>query len=324
MYCDNCGQELREGAKFCPKCGTRFVEKVENMIEPEKDDPKAEGVYIDNYEYDDAADQNADFKRRKNGKSKTMLFVIIGLLVAAGIFAAVMVFLSMNSGMTPQKAYKKYFKVLQEDRGKVVDFEEKSGSKGVAITDINDSGIPDVLYITDESENGSGGLYLHTLTDNEKDIEVDAENYLTGAISEKDTLFSTGEDKFIYMRSEDELSRRIFSKDDSGNSSTMIETLAKRTVDDESGEYVYMILTDSGYLESVDEKEYNKYIDSICGQNVTIIITSLSEEELNKQFPSIEDNISENCDDALSKLKNGDVVSVGVKDNNKSDKTESA
>ena len=69
MYCDNCGQELREGAKFCPKCGTRFLEKAENMVEAEKDDPKAESTYIDNYEYDDNLNQNADFKRKKNGKS---------------------------------------------------------------------------------------------------------------------------------------------------------------------------------------------------------------------------------------------------------------
>ena len=312
MYCDNCGQKLREGAKFCPKCGTRFMDKSEYAAQAKNENSGSENTYSDSFEYKNYAEQTVASKRKKNGKSKAVYYVVAGLFAVAAIFAAVMIFLSMNSGMTPQKAYKKYFKVLQEDRGKVVDFEEKSGSKGVAITDINDSGIPDVLYITDESENGSGGLYLHTLTDNEKDIEVDAENYLTGAISEKDTLFSTGEDKFIYMRSEDELSRRIFSKDDSGNSSTMIETLAKRTVDDESGEYVYMILTDSGYLESVEEKEYNNYIDSICGQNVTIIITSLSEDELNKQFPSVEENISESCDDSIEKLKKKDIAPVGA------------
>ncbi|OUM21222.1 zinc-ribbon domain-containing protein [Butyricicoccus porcorum] len=29
MYCRNCGLELRDGAKFCPKCGAPQSERVE-------------------------------------------------------------------------------------------------------------------------------------------------------------------------------------------------------------------------------------------------------------------------------------------------------
>ena len=35
MFCDNCGNELREGALFCPKCGTpvNVIHSVQDEVE---------------------------------------------------------------------------------------------------------------------------------------------------------------------------------------------------------------------------------------------------------------------------------------------------
>ena len=306
MYCDNCGQELREGAKFCPKCGARFSDRNEYTAHMDREVQENDSDSIQNQT------ENSVSKGKDNKKPKWILYLIIAICAVAALFAAVMFFLTMNSGMTPQKAYKKYYKVLENDKSKVVEFEKEKGANGVAITDINNTGIPDVLYITNNSEDGTDKLYLHTLMDNEKDIEIDMDEELSGSIGESNTIFRIREDSAIYLRNEYGLSRITYSIDDSGTRVILTEILAKRTLDEESGEYVYMILTDSEYLESVSEKEYNKYIDDICSQDVTIIITTLSDEELNKVFPTVDDSIADSCDDAIYKLKNNDITLVGA------------
>ena len=306
MYCDNCGQELREGAKFCPKCGARFSDRNEYTAHMDREVQENDSDSIQNQT------ENSVSKGKDNKKPKWILYLIIAICAVAALFAAVMFFLTMNSGMTPQKAYKKYYKVLENDKRKVVEFEKEKGANGVAITDINNTGIPDVLYITNNSEDGTDKLYLHSLMDNEKDIEIDMDEELSGSIGESNTIFRIREDSAIYLRNEYGLSRITYSIDDSGTRVILTEILAKRTLDEESGEYVYMILTDSEYLESVSEKEYNKYIDDICSQDVTIIITTLSDEELNKVFPTVDDSIADSCDDAIYKLKNNDITLVGA------------
>ena len=40
MYCDNCGNKLRDGAKFCNKCGTN----IEEYVVPEPDKPFVNSV----------------------------------------------------------------------------------------------------------------------------------------------------------------------------------------------------------------------------------------------------------------------------------------
>ena len=308
MFCDNCGQELREGAKFCPKCGTRFEKNNEYVP---KLDREVQDTYSDRFEYRDNRAMNAVPEGKSKKKHNWVLYLIAVLCAAVAVFAAVMIFLTMNSGMTPQKAYKEYYKVLESEKSKIVGFEKEKRANGVVITDINNTGIPDLLYITSDGEDGSGNLYLHTLMDNEMDIEIDSDEELSGAFGDSDTIFRINEDSAIYLRNEYGLSRITYSIDDAGTRVILTEMLAKCTFDEESGEYVYMILTDSGYLESVSEKEYNKYIEDICNQDVSIIITSLSDEELNKAFPSIDDNLSDSCDRVTDKLKNNDIAPVG-------------
>lgn len=36
MFCKHCGNELGEGAKFCPKCGNVVVAKIETKSKPQK------------------------------------------------------------------------------------------------------------------------------------------------------------------------------------------------------------------------------------------------------------------------------------------------
>jgi len=44
MYCKYCGNELAEGARFCPNCGRRVIERPKGHLDPESN-PFASGVY---------------------------------------------------------------------------------------------------------------------------------------------------------------------------------------------------------------------------------------------------------------------------------------
>ena len=64
MFCDNCGQELREGAKFCPKCGARFSDRNEYTSHMDHEFQETDSDSIQNQT------ENPVSKEKDNKKSK--------------------------------------------------------------------------------------------------------------------------------------------------------------------------------------------------------------------------------------------------------------
>ena len=320
MYCDNCGSELRDGAKFCPKCGGKIVAdsryRSDDAQKNSTDFPNRVGAYDDGYsDIDDRSSGIDDYPRRKKN-TKPILVSVAAVLAVTIVCAVVYLLVIMNSGMTSEKAYKKYYQVLEKNKDSIVEFENNSKANGVSIYDVNHTGIADVLYITKDeaSEADSDRWYLHSLIDGEKDIEVDADADLSGGMEQNETLFLTGTDDYIYNKSENSLCRLVFEKGKDGKGKYLVEVLAQRVYDDEKEEYSYIIRTESGEMKTVSEDEYNQYVSDICGRHVTVLISALSEEELEKIFPSIDDIHSVSCEDAIKRLKDGDIAPVGKKD----------
>ena len=312
MYCDNCGAELREDARFCPRCGTRFVTGEENVTEDvhaKKIKQAREETYKDRFVYDDNPAVSANGTGRK---SKNKLIIILPSVIAGliAVTAIVFVIVSLNTGITADKAYQKYFQVLENDREKVVAFEKESGANGVAVTDINSSGVPDVLYITKDEED-SDSFSLHSVLDNGKDFETDNDVSFTGPFSKGDVIFQTEGDKSIYILSGNNLRKLEYIKD-GGKYVLRIEVLATRTYDEETDEYTYFVFYDTGESIEVSKNDYDAYIAERCKDHVTIILSTLSDEELKNIFPDAADNISDSCDEAIEKLKKDkDIAPVG-------------
>ena len=70
MFCHKCGKELPDDAVFCPKCGARRKESSDKVAEPV-------------YEVYEEAPVDAGTSS-KSGRSKIILFVLIGVLALAG------------------------------------------------------------------------------------------------------------------------------------------------------------------------------------------------------------------------------------------------
>ena len=299
MKCNHCGATVREGALYCPICGR----PVENSSYHPSEHPA----------YDRPAAGGRDGHHRPSEPprhSNSVKWIVAGISVLTVlVIMATVIFVAfrMNEGMSQKKAYKKYIQIIQKNRDSITEYENANDRNSTAFVDINDSGIPDVLYITqDDSESRP---YLHCVTDGERDVEVDEEESLTGELDPEYTLFQHKGETTIYIKTKDKLYRLVTGKDDSGKTQLQKEILAQRIYDETTEEYSYFIL-DSGELKEVTEKEYTVYIASVCDKEITIILTTLSDDELQKEFPHTIEDISEKQDETIKRLKE-DIVPVG-------------
>lgn len=78
MFCKNCGANLRDGAVFCPECGT----KVTTIEEPKTTQPPQQ----------EATTIKTDVPPQKNGTKKRIPFIILGIVIVAlvGIIIALL------------------------------------------------------------------------------------------------------------------------------------------------------------------------------------------------------------------------------------------
>lgn len=300
MKCERCGTDLRNGSEYCPVCGEPVRNSAYHPSYNPGDDqysrrrqPSADNGYDHRY--------NTPEPPQRGSAVKWIVIGISVLTVLVVVATAIFVVFRLNSGMSSKKVYKKYIQVIEQQKDSIAEYENENNSNGVAFLDINQSGIPDVLYITQDDT--SDRPYLHCLTDEEKDVEVDREENLTGELDEGYTLFREDDETCLYIKTKDSLRRLIITKDGSGNSTIQMEVLARRTYDESTEEYTYQIMSDSGELKEVSEEEYNEYIESFCGKKITIILSTLSDKELSEMFPDLIDNISEKQDDAIQHLK---------------------
>lgn len=315
MYCDKCGQELREGARYCSKCGTKIENEDEFITQDNLNEAGKKESYDDRYENVQHDRNEPVSNQNRSRKNKLIvLFTIIGLTVAVAI-TAIILYVTLNSSTPAKNVYKKYLQVLENTKDNIVEFENDCGVNGVAFYDINHSGVSDVLYITknDTTEANADRWYLHCLSDVEEDIKIDAEEDIPGGVQDWETLFITDKDNCIYVLNKNRLYSLVFEKDEAGKGKYRVEMLAQRVYDNAEEEYSCTLKSVSGEMKSISENEYNEYIDEICGRNLNILISTLKDEELEKVFPYIDKCFSVNSNDAIKRLKNGNVT-VGGED----------
>lgn len=295
MKCYHCGTELQNGMTYCPVCGAPVGGDPVNSQAPSPDYTNA-GYY----------QHQPPMPPKSNNAVKWTVIILSILTVLVVLGTALFIIFRLNSGMSQKKAYKKYIQIIEQHRDGITEYEEKNDSNSIAFVDINGSGIPDALYITQDENNTP---YLHCVTDGERDVEVDAEKGITGELDPEYTMFKGYGKDTIYIRTQNCLFQLVNVKDASDRKRPQTALIAQRTYDESSDGYTYMFL-DSDEFKEVSEKEYNDFIDSICNQKTTIILTTLSDDDLNKLFPDVSEDISEKQDKAIKRLKD-DLAETG-------------
>ena len=95
MFCNQCGSEVKSGAKFCTKCGARLDQPAQ------QDAYQQEQSY---YQQPQPAYQQPQQPGPRDGRKKSHIGLIIGLIIAACIVIAgvVGVLLFLNRGSMPR------------------------------------------------------------------------------------------------------------------------------------------------------------------------------------------------------------------------------
>lgn len=94
MYCPNCGEELCEGAKFCPVCGQPVPELSEGgrlELEGKRQDP--DQIKIE--KNDNIPDANGQPVQAQNKKKTLKPFTIFGSIISMILIVAMIIFMVM-------------------------------------------------------------------------------------------------------------------------------------------------------------------------------------------------------------------------------------
>ena len=97
MYCEKCGQQLRDGAKFCNKCGAP-VENTKNDDKP-KEDHK--------FNQNDNINKKTIEPANKPRRSKKPLVITLSIVAVAVVLGVVLIVLltGQNHGKKPSNVF---------------------------------------------------------------------------------------------------------------------------------------------------------------------------------------------------------------------------
>ena len=104
MYCINCGNPLRDGAKFCSKCGRPALQssyrgpaqKEESIVRP---------IVIDHGRYQTSVNNNLPPVSRKRKPSNHVVVLVATLFIAAGIIAGIIIVSNSISNSRSDNSY---------------------------------------------------------------------------------------------------------------------------------------------------------------------------------------------------------------------------
>ena len=314
MFCDKCGNQLRNGAQFCTKCGmavktnteednSEYTPLTPNFDNVDDNKPLHERIEdIDKPLFSDETDKfNNPQPNKKNQKKKKtwLLYIVIPLLVF--LIPIMIVILSNLSDLKiewwPLSYEKAYAKVCDEYLERVENRVSDETGKNVAIVDLGGSAMPDMVYFDSygnlstcvshyDEETGKG--YCDFSGDSWQGYDDDSLTLFYSSCSENILYYYSGYDSDEAY--EQKLSRFVYGLDND----LQFEVLATSKSHD-GGISEYYINEDP-----VSQEEYEEFMLSYFTGETTII---LSTEDNLSLFTNIVDDISMTRDDAVEFLK---------------------
>ena len=301
MYCDNCGNQLRDGAKFCSKCGTAvkpITETAEQEFKPLT--PKFDNVdtdkpiqgrikAIDKPLFED----NTKVSESTSKKKKKKEFIIsLSVLLTVIISIIVMTFINnyFHPPLTLEIAYDSYIDLLEKYRDDIEEYATENNVSNIALYDCNDTGIPDMFYVVKETKDGETVNQVHVVIDDGYqvyDSVASSINYDIDFI-----FFKEGDDKSIWYEQ--------FDLKDMNNVRCKPEFYTRMDGFKRFGNWK---------LVKFEEEE---------NIPVTVVLSCFKNYDINKHFSNIVGNISLSYDEAIAFLKKKQPLSVQQSESKKS------
>ena len=194
MFCNQCGSEVKSGAKFCTKCGARLDQPAQ------QDAYQQEQSY---YQQPQPAYQQPQQPGPQDGRKKSHIGLIIGLIIAACIVIAgvVGVLLFLNRGPSMEERLEmgnRYLEDLDYDEAievfqEILDIDPKCVDAYMGLADAY-IGVEDYESAMDILEKGYDKTEDDDLKERLEEVEVEKESYDRKIRNEK--VFAGVEDVF--------------------------------------------------------------------------------------------------------------------------------
>lgn len=301
MLCKNCGNQLREGAKFCSKCGTAvkpITETAEQEFKPLT--PKFDNVdtdkpiqgrikAIDKPLFEDNTKVSESTSKKKRKKE---FIISLSVLLTVIISIIVMTFINnyFHPPLTLEIAYDSYIDLLEKYRDDIEEYATENNVSNIAFYDCNDTGIPDMFYVVKETKDGETVNQVHVVIDDGYqvyDSVASSINYDIDFI-----FFKEGDDKSIWYEQ--------FDLKDMNNVRFKPEFYTRMDGFKRFGNWK---------LVKFEEEE---------NIPVTVVLSCFKNYDINKHFSNIVGNISLSYDEAIAFLKKKQPLSVQQSESKKS------
>ena len=194
MFCEQCGSEVKSGAKFCTRCGARLDQPAQ------QDAYQQEQSY---YQQPQPAYQQPQQPGPRDGRKKSHIGLIIGLIIAACIVIAgvVGVLLFLNRGPSMEERLEmgnRYLEDLDYDEAievfqEILDIDPKCVDAYMGLADAY-IGVEDYESAMDILEKGYDKTEDDDLKERLEEVEVEKESYDRKIRNEK--VFAGVEDVF--------------------------------------------------------------------------------------------------------------------------------
>lgn len=277
MFCDNCGNKLREGAKFCPKCGSSVFANTDGTREQQQLTPDISGIDESKPIHERIKDidkpvftNDDDTKTEKPKKGKKKLIITISVVLCCALIGGIIAFFATRP-ITLDKAYDEYIEELKnENEGAKKDIDN------VVLYDVNNSGIPDLIYSKDN--------YIRLFYD--RNVAVGQLYKDNSQSSRHTTIFKSNVDNNLYFFSFEAYSNDYLICDffciDEKDKNSLSYTLNYKPI----GFHVSYSKADSDIFhiteyddeDRQENKKYKNFIKKMQSGKITIIYTNATKE----------------------------------------------
>lgn len=292
MFCRNCGSEMKDGTKFCPRCGTPVAAQSSPAQDMGGQDPGTYGTGQQGQpdggqnQWTDQSGQPAGGQnqwqgqppQKKKGSKKKVIIPVVSVAVVAAVGIGAFAFTRSNFFQSKFSSPEEYYRSVEED---YIDKEMKALSNAVAEEEFNE--------ITASVNLEDAGVAMLGLSGYISDAEVDALGDLEIRINtgEKDGV--SGAQAALYSGDESILSANTVIDTDSGDLYVQIPELSESYIrisqDDTSVDFQELIGMSTALDFSSLPDMLPKYLDVMLDyatdverQDSTLTVGSISQD----------------------------------------------